>query len=420
MATDPHRRAALRAALVLGLSAGAAKARAQTAASGGPTVTARDGVPDGAARWSAIEREARGQTVRFNAWAGSDRVNAYLQWAAAQLAPRGVRLQHVKIAETAEAVQRLLAERDAQRRAGSIDLLWINGENFLRLKRERLLHGPFAEQLPSWRWVDTVGKPTTRVDFGEPVEGYEAPWGMAQLTFFADRRRVPDPPRDAAGLLALAQANPGRLTYPKPPDFHGATFLKQLLRELTPEPAVLDRPLDAARFEAATAPLWTWLDRFHPLAWRQGRQFPPTAAAMRQSLADGELAMALSFNPNEAASEILAGRLPPTVHSWQHAAGTIGNTHFLAIPVNAPARAGAQVVVDFLMSPAAQARKADLAVWGDPTVLDLARLPADDRRAFDGAMRAPGAVPVPAPVLPEPHASWVEPIERAWTRRYGV
>ncbi|MEY3613097.1 MAG: hypothetical protein RJB14_2819, partial [Pseudomonadota bacterium] len=47
--------------------------------------------------WTDTERAARGQTVYFNAWAGSERINAYLQWAAAELQRDfGVKLQHVK------------------------------------------------------------------------------------------------------------------------------------------------------------------------------------------------------------------------------------------------------------------------------------------------------------------------------------
>ena len=49
--------------------------------------------------------------------------------------------------------------------------------------------------------------------------------------------------------------------------------------------------------------------------------------------------------------------------------GTLGNTHFVAIPFNANAAAGAMVLANFLMSPEAQARKQDPKVWGDPTVL---------------------------------------------------
>ncbi len=43
----------------------------------------------------------------------------------------------------------------------------------------------------------------------------------------------------AAALLAWSKAHPGRFTYPKPPQFHGSSFLKQILLELTPDPAPL-------------------------------------------------------------------------------------------------------------------------------------------------------------------------------------
>jgi putative thiamine transport system substrate-binding protein len=372
--------------------------------------------------WSQIERTARGQTVYFNAWAGSERVNAYLQWAAGELRSRfDIRLEHVKVTDTAEVVRRVRAEKAAARADGSVDMVWINGENFLAMKREGLLFGPFAESLPSYVNVDTDGKPTTRIDFSEPVDGYEAPWGMAQYTFYADRRRVEQPPPGIAELLDWARRHPGRFTYPRPPQFLGTTFLKQALIELSAnDRRYLAQPMTEPVFAARTPALWAYLDALHPQLWRQGRQFPVSPAAARQMLADGELHIATAFNPNEAANQIAAKALPASVYSYQHAGGTIGNTHFLAIPFNARAKAGAQVAINFLLSPAAQARKADIAVWGDPTVLATGRLDAALRAAFEQHARVPGAVERPAPALPEPHASWVEPLEREWARRYGV
>lgn len=374
------------------------------------------------ATWADTERAARGQTVHFNAWAGSERINAYLQWAAAELQRDfGVKLQHVKISDAADVVKRVRAEKQAGRKdtEGTVDLIWLNGENFAAMKRDGLLSAPFAKALPHFQWVDTVGKPTTLVDFSVPTEGLESPWGMAQLTFFADRQRLPKPPQSMAELLGLARTQPGRITYPRPPDFHGTAFIKQALIEHAPDAKALAQPVTPAALQAQAAPLWRFLDALHPHLWRGGKQFAPTAAAVRQMMADGELVMALTFNPNEAANEIAAKRLPATVYSWQFAKGTVGNTHFVAIPYNAPSKAGAQVVANFLLSPVAQARKADIDVWGDPTVLDVARLPAAERARFQSAPRA-GQVSPNAPALPEPHASWVDALEKEWVRRYGA
>lgn len=372
--------------------------------------------------WAATEQAARGQTVYFNAWGGSAQVNAYLQWVTGELQRlHGLRLEHVKLADTAELVRRVRAEKAAGRAEGSADLVWINGENFLAMKREGLLFGPFAEALPNFSLVDVDGKPTTQIDFAEPVEGMEAAWGMAQLTFYVDTARAALPaPRSLDGLLAWAEAHRGRFSYPKPPQFIGTSFLKQVLTGLNTDRAPLYRPHTAAAFARLTPPLWAYLDRLHPWLWRGGVQFPAHPAALRQMVADGELAMGLTFNPNEPANQIAGRLLPASVASFQLRGGTIGNTHFVAIPFNARARAGAQVVANFLQSPAAQARKADIRHWGDPSVLALDKLSPTDRARFAAAAQVPGAVREPAPVWPEPHASWVEPLEAEWLRRHGT
>ena len=354
----------------------------------------------------------------FNAWGGSEATNAYIAWVAQQVKARhGVVLKHVKVTDIAEVVTRVQTEVAAGRRqGGSVDLMWLNGENFRRMKEGGLLHGPWAEHTPNWPLVD-LSKPV-RSDFSVPTDGLELPWGAAQLTFMADRRTVPTPPRSAREWLQLAQAHPGRTSYPKPPDFHGTTFLKQLLTELTPEPAALQRPVNPATFAATTAPLWAFLDQLHPLQWRQGKAFPASAADMHRMLADGELRLSITFIPNEAANLIAAKQLPASVVSFGFAKGTIGNVHFVAIPVNAQAQAGAQVVANFLLSPEAQAHKADIAVWGDATVLQPTHLPASAQAQLGKPV--PGALTAPVPILPEPHASWVDALEAEWLKRHGT
>jgi putative thiamine transport system substrate-binding protein len=368
--------------------------------------------------WPQLESQARGQTVYFNAWGGSELSNAYIAWAAAIVQQRyGVVVRHVKITDPAEMVKRIQTEVAAGRQDdGSIDLLWLNGEIFKQLKQAHLLFGPWAEQLPNWQYIDLT-KPV-RQDFSIATEGFEAPWGFAQLTFMANRAVTPIPPRSAAELLQFAALNSGRVSYPKPPEFHGLTFIKQLLLELAPHPVVLQRPVTDATFQAATQPLWAYLDRLHPLLWRKGKAFPVSAAEMHRMLGDGELKLSFSFNPNEGAYLMSSKQLPRTAYSFGFNQGTIGNVHFVAIPVNAPAKAGAQVFANFLMSPEAQARKADLAVWGDSSVLDQHLLAAALRALMN--KKAAGALAEPVILRAEPHASWVHALEVEWLRRYGT
>ena len=359
-------------------------------------------------QWQAIEKEAAGQTVYFNAWGGSESVNAYIQWAAKQVKSRyGVEVQHVKITDAAEVVKRIQTEVAAGRKNGSVDLIWVNGENFRNLKNAGLLYGPWAENVPNWSLVDLT-KPV-RTDFSVPTDGYELPWGTAQLTFIADRAKTPVPPRSAAELMAFAKTHPGRVSYPKPPDFHGTTFLKQLLLELAPQSSALQSQVSKQTFATTTQALWAYLDTLHPHLWRNGKAFPASSSEMHRMLGDGELRLSITFNPNEAANLISNKQLPSSAYSFGFTQGTIGNVHFVAIPANARAQAGAQVFANFLLSTEAQTRKADIATWGDGSVLKNIK-----------PSTALGALAEAIPTLPEPHASWVEALEAAWLQRYST
>jgi putative thiamine transport system substrate-binding protein len=372
--------------------------------------------------WEVIQAEAKVQVVHFNAWGGDQRINDYIAWAAGEIKERvGVEVRHVKLADTAEAVSRIVAEKAAGRETGgSVDLIWINGENFAALKSQDLLWGPFTHFLPNIAKVDPDEKPTTVLDFGTPTDGYESPWGMAQLVFFHDSARVPEPPRTMAALKTWAEANPGRFVYPAPPDFLGATFLKQALYETTADPTRLLKPA-AADGAMAMEPLWAYLDSLHPSLWRKGAAFPKSGTEMRQLVADGEADIYFAFNPGDASSAIAQKLLPETMRPFVPSAGSIGNTHFVAIPFNAYAVEGAMVFADFLLSPEAQARKENADLWGDPTVLSMARLSTAERKLFDDLPRGI-ATPTPDQLgrpLPEPHASWTPALEQAWLKRYS-
>jgi putative thiamine transport system substrate-binding protein len=289
------------------------------------------------------------------------------------------------------------------------------------MKAQDLLFGPFVEDLPNFRYVDTKGKPTTLVDFTVPTDGLEAPWGMAQFVFLYDTAAVAEPPRSIPALLKWIKGHPGRFTYPAPPDFVGSTFLKHVLAELTDRPEALQHPVDQADFAAVTAPLWAWLEEARPHLWRKGASYPLSGPALHQLLDDGEVDFSLAFNPAEASAAIAAGRVPETVRTFILEGGTIGNTHFVAIPSNAAHAAGAMVVADFLMSPEAQAHKQDPREWGDGTVLDLAALAPQDRARFDALPLGVATLPPDAltPVRPEPHPSWMVEIEAEWLRRFS-
>ncbi len=377
--------------------------------------------------WPAVLKEADGQTIYWNAWGGSAQINAYIEWVGDTLAEaHNIDLVHVKLDDTANAVATVVAEKAAGKdQGGAIDLIWINGENFASMKRQQLLFGPdWAAQLPNWQYVDVENKPTIVTDFTIPTDGMESPWGMAKMVFFHDSARtdVISMPDSADDLLKWAEQNPGRFSYPQPPDFIGSSFLKQVLIEKVADRSVLLEPVDDATFKQVTAPLFDYLDQLHPNLWRQAKAFPKDYPSMSQLLADGEVDITFAFNPADASRGIANQELPDTVRSFTFSGGTLGNTHFVAIPYNASAKAAALVVADFLISPEAQARKQDPNIWGDPTVLAIDKLDADNAAMFAKldlgiATLKPEEL---GPSLDEPHPTWMSKIEQEWASRYGI
>ncbi|KEO59981.1 ABC transporter substrate-binding protein [Thioclava indica] len=374
------------------------------------------------ADWAQTQAEAKGQTVYFNAWGGDPRTNAFIDWVSEQMQARhGVTVEQVKLSDTAEAVSRVQAEKAAGKDSGgAVDLIWINGPNFLAMKQAGLLAGPFLTDLPNAKYLDLAPGSAATTDFTVPTEGYESPWRLAKFVFAYDGDRVSDLPKDMAGLGAWAGAHPGRFTHPNPANFMGATFLKQALVEMAPDPAALAAPVTDASYAKETAPLWAWYDALRPNMWHQGRDFPENESAQAQLLADGETDFAMFLDPAAPAAMIGQQVLPPSVRVWVPEDGSIGNMSFVAIPYNAAHRAGAELVANFLLDPATQAHMQNIDVLGSYAVLDPDKLDDAAKAAFAALPTAP-ALPTLAdlgPTLPEPHPSWMTRITEDWAKRY--
>lgn len=373
------------------------------------------------ADWDAVLAEAEGQTVYWHAWGGSTATNDFIAWIGDRVAEDyGVTLEHVKLTDTADAVTRVLSEREAGADTdGAVDLIWINGANFAAMQDAGLLWGPFATELPNYALVADDEVITT--NFGRPTEGLESPWAKAQFVFMYDSADAgPLPSIEALGEWAAE--HPGRFTFPQPPDFLGTTFLKQALVSLVDDPSVLQDPVSEHDFEAVTAPLWAYLEDLTPNLWRDGRAYPASGPAQFQLLADDEIDIAPSLSPSEASTAIANFQLPETVRTFVPEDGTIGNASFVAIPYNSGSKAGAMVVANALLSPEAQLRAQDPDVLGYGTVLDMDKLDDAEARAFDDldlgvATLSPEEL---GEVRPEPHASWSAAVEEAWIDRYGT
>lgn len=373
--------------------------------------------------WDDISRQAQGKTVRMAMWDGDPLINAYMRnYVAAELQRRhGITLELIGVHGQA-LVNRLLVDLETGRSVGDLDLVWINGATFYQLRQLQALYGPFTERLPNNQYIDWQN-PFIGLDFQQPVAGYECPWGNVQLALIFDSERLTEPPQTVEQLAAWIRAHPGRFTLDN--GFTGMTFLKSLLSAFAGGREVLHGPFDEQKYEAAANKLWVWLRDLQPDLWREGRTFPDGVAQLHQLFSNNEVDFTMSNNDGEVDNKVLQGILPETARGYVPEFGTIRNSHYLGIPLNAPQKAAALTVINFLISPEAQLQKAQPAVWGDGTVLASHLLPEQWRNRLQniaGRERVPGrdllqqrAIMEPAPeIMIRIHADFRrEIIERA-------
>ncbi len=368
--------------------------------------------------WREVVAEADGQRVDLWMYGGDEAGNAYVDDVLAPAAAeRGVTLRRVPVADTRDAVRRVLAERAAGTDDGTVDLVWVNGDNFATGQEAGAWLCGWSDDLPAMDGVDPED-PLVSEDFGVAVEGCEAPWHKAQFTFVYDAARVPDPPTTVSGLLDWAEENPGRFTYPAPPDYTGSVFVRQALYAVSGEEEV-PASFDQGSFDALTPPLWERLREVAPSLWREGRTYPRDQVALDRLFADGQVDLTMTYGPATLTGLVDDGTFPPTTRVLVPEDGTVGNASFLAIPAGSPDQAGAMVVADLALSAEQQAAKADPDTWGQFTVLDVERLDTAEARLFEDL---PDSPVVPAyDVLsqgarPELSSAWVGPLDDAWRR----
>ena len=352
-----------------------------------------------AASFTETLAQARGQKVRWWMFGGDARVNRYVERVVVPAAAKlGVEVERVPVDDTASAVQRVLAERRAGKESGgAVDLIWLNGENFARGKQGGLWLEGWASRLPNARFLDEQD-PLVRSDFGVPVDGQESPWSRAAFVFAHDRSRTPAPPRTFEELLAYARENPGRITYPAPPDFTGSAFVRQAVQSLGETRAL------------------ELLAELKPLQFRGGETFPRSEAELSRLFGDGEVDVAMSYDPGFVANAVRRGEFPRSTRPYVFSAGTLQNMSFVTIPANAAHVAGAKVLANLLLEPRLQASKADPDVAGIPTALDLARLGARDRARFGRQDAGPFTLGRFGKRLDELSADRVPALERRWKR----
>lgn len=359
---------------------------------------------------------AKGTTVTFYGWGGDESLNRWLddEFAPLMKEKYDITMDRVPM-DIDQILSQLTGEIQGGEENGTIDMIWINGENFQTAKENQMLYGPFTEKLPNFQdYIDGESEDVT-LDFAYPIEGYEAPYGKAQMVFVADSAVTPNVPKNAEEFMEFCKENKGKVTYPALPDFTGSVFVRSIIYEVCGYEQFLDMEADKETVKEAIEPALAYLRELNPYLWNEGKTFPDSSTTVDNMFADGELVLNVTYDAFATAIKIADGTYTDTTMTFQFDKGTIGNTNFMAIAANSQNKAGAMVAINEMISPEVQAdRYETLKVL---PVVDYDKLSDEQKAAFDSVELGAGTIPqdeLLAKRLPEMPAQLVPIIEEIW------
>ncbi len=364
------------------------------------------------ASYEELLEDAKGTTINFYGYGGNEVMN---KWFDTYVVDEMKEKYDIKVKRIGmnidEIMNKLLSEKQMNSKNGTVDVVWLNGENFKIAKESDLLFGPFTDKLPNFNnYVDTSA-PEINNDFGTNVDNMEAPWGRSQFTIAYNTDFISQPLINTDNLMSIAKANPGKITYPAPPDFTGSAFVRNVIYDIVGYDNIKDLPNDKEEIKKAIQPAINYLNEIKPYLWQQGKSYPSNSSQVMNMYSDNEIYIAMTYTPNTLLGQMESGEIPKSTQIVEFEKGNISNTHFLAIPDNATNKQGAMVLIDFLLSIDAQASKTESKNWGDSTVLDMNKVPENDKSKFSETIEIEKTVPeLPASLVPIIEEIWIEEV----------
>lgn len=304
-------------------------------------------------------------------WGGSKEINIFMDDVVIPkiLKNQNISLKRVPIVDIKDVINKLIIEKQANKKNGTVDILWVNGENFKSLKDAGVLEENILSKIKNKKLVK---ESTIITDFGENIDGLEVPFGEAQFNFIYNTKTGDIPFTNWKTLLEYAKKHPGRFTYPNVNNFTGSAFVRNITIGILGYDNI--KKMTSKEFEKNLDSVWKYLNILEPYLWREGKTYPESEGKLDLLYSSGEIDITMGYTINKVNSKIESGDYPKTSQSFLLEKGTLFNNHYLAIPKNAKNKKEAIIIINQLISPEIQLLKQNPKNWGDFTILDMNKL----------------------------------------------
>jgi putative spermidine/putrescine transport system substrate-binding protein len=368
--------------------------------------------------YQQAEKQAKGKTVTYYGFGGSDTQNRWVDDVVTpMMKKKGITVKRVPM-DIDTIINKLTTEKEANKQTGSMDVLWINGENFYNAKKLGMLEKIDPSLIPNMKKYISSSDPDTKRDMNTPIDQQEIPYGNAQFVLIGSNEMFKgNYPTSAAKLLDWAKENPGKLTYVAPPDFTGSAFVRNIIYETVGYKAINDAPATKAGVYKVIKPSLDYLNQLKPYLWQQGKTYPKTTAQLDKMFADHQVAMDMSYNQMYVATQKASGQFTDDAQTFVFDKGTIGNFNYLAIPKTAPDKAAAIVLINTMLSKEAQTKRLDPKYGATVSPYSADKIPADMTTKLNDSVKKDHTIPTDELAkkrLPEISGNKIPIIEQLW------
>lgn len=340
--------------------------------------------------WELIEESATDSVVNLYITDDDDDMKSWLNDSFARSLANEYGMEVViKKLEFEDIVATLDSEKLNEVINGSIDLLILRDDEFTKLKDMNYLYEDIESKIPNFKININGLDYDVEGEHGTPLDGYGIPFGREQFILVFDEDELETYPKNLEELKAFVEDNENTFTYANPTvDGTGGEFLRTVVYEVLGEEALaslMTTSYTDQEIEMMIMPAIDYLKSIDPYLYKSEGKYLTRQDDIDAMFKEGTLLFTMSTDYGYTEDAISDEIYPDGANSFMFENGTIGDTIYMAIPVNASNKTGGIVSINSLLSLELQLDKYVPSNWGSLPVLDLGIMSETDAEKFSKA-----------------------------------
>ncbi len=340
--------------------------------------------------WDLIVDSAKNTTVNLYVTKADEEMRAWLssKYYKHLMETYNIEL-NVKILSFEDIMYTLEVDVLNEEKNGELDLLLLQDDEFRKFNEKQFLYPDIADKVLNLKDNINVLELDVNSEHGYPLDGLGVAFARTQFVLMFDEDVLETYPIDTTELLEFAKENPDTFTYPNPmTDETGGEFIRTVIYELIGQEkmeTLFLGEITEAELEIMIKPALDYLKRLDAYILKDEGIYFKSIESVDQAFKDGLLYFSMSQDFAYAVDAINNETYPDGARSFIFENGTIMDTMYFAVPMNASNKTGAIVAINEMLSIQLQLDKYTPSNWGNLPIVDLNLMNESDAASFGKA-----------------------------------